>query len=1499
MLTLVIVTNPFSPQDGRTVSQIEYNGTLGELLKENTIDGVDMQATVNGYSVDNDYQIKNGDFVVIYPVVAKGGGKGGKSILGIVAAIALSVVSYGIASGGLLAGIGIQAGTFAAYAAATAVMFLGSSLMGRFMGQKVDVGNYDAENEPTYSWGGVQTMEGQNNAVSLTYGKVKSGGQTIGKFVSTEDNKEYLNWLIACGEGELIITDIKLNDNAVENYENVMCETRSGTNDQAVVPYFNDTYFTKNLSYHMTTVNTWYTDTAQGTATDGLIFKIELPNGLYHGNDHGKFSNNYVDITMQYKLTSSSTWITMAADRINGKSNKAIRKEYRVDNIPSGSYDVRMRVTTFGRDDATRDMHEIYWTGITSIVYDDFIYPCQALIGIRAKATDQLNGTPTLTFMKERSVVWVYNPYSDTYITKDATNPAWACYDFVHQARKLKNTNTNTMEIEVRGAAKELMRYDDFDAWATWCDEKDYHVNIEINNVGEVLELVNQRIAPIGHGLVVRFGTKYGCIYDHVQTPVQMFGMGNIISGTFQEEFLKVSDRANCVEITFTNKDAGYERDVLTIYGDTYDADGYTKTAQMTFDGITDYEQAYREGKYQLYSNKYLLRTVSFECGIDAIACTVGDVVMVSHDVPKWANSGRIYSINGATWVLPIELQDLTKSYRIQWRTVNDNLYTRACTIVSSADGWTTITVSGTIPSDDAPQVGDVFDIAIANIGSKPFVVKSITRAQDFTRSISCIEYNENVYNENYDIPVINYSQWYGEPKNVSNLTAVLTENTDNSGTAKLKCSWDVPDSGGTFTVLISTDGTTWRIVKTNLTGTSCEIDVEANTTYFVKVITLLGVNQSSGSVVGPIYPGGNTLPPATNLVGYTRYRGVKDGEYRYDIHLTWLPPVLSNYQTCDVWYKTNHRQTSQISMTEGVSVNEIGFTKDWEYAGNGYSDFVMNDVVYGDTYRFAVTTRDVLGNHNEPYADGVPTVDVTAAAKSTVPNTPDGFSIEFGEASVVSWKEVSNADIQFYEVRSDTNAGAETGCLLARVTGTSTSVPLTNRTGTLYLFAKSPLGRYSYPAILEYSKTAPPKPTAPTLTAKLGGFSLVAGAIPSGCNGMNIYIDGASLVSVHTVNNVYTYTCDAGIYDVSVAYTDLFGEGEHSLESRVTVKILVDAALLDAQAVTKDKLDSALKTAVDNANQSVTDITALRKSVGDNTAEIVKTNNSVTIVASRVDDNDDDIAALQVQADEISSAVFETTQSGTKVSRIAQNANGISAVVTNVQNINTNLNDSTKARQNYTAIQVMQDGIASKVAMGDVESYLQQDHTGFYIKGSLINIDGTTKIGNNVISKNMIQAGAVTADKMAVDSLSAITANVGSLKGGTITGTQIVGTNFKNSSGSFTVDDSGNVKGINITAGTVTADVIKQAGFKITAVTGLKGTMQASGTGNAARSWLTIPLPAGYGENECIWGAFPTVASTFALNGRKVRCYTAADDDDPNVLRSTNMVLDNWHKGD
>ena len=754
MITLVIVKNPFKPQDGREIKRLEYSGTLQDLLKDNEITNTDLHATVNGFEITETYEVKDGDFIVICPAIEKGGGgkSGGKSILGIVAAVALSVVAFGV--GGLFAsGAGVTPGMWAAgmgawttgsYIAAAAVMFLGSSLMGRFMGGKTDLGSYDTGNqneESTYSWNGVQTMEGQNNAIPITYGKVKSGGQTIGKFVSIADNKEYLNWLVSAGEGELTISDVRLNDNPISNYSGVSLELRSGTNNQSVISNFNDTFFTKSVYRKLS--DSWAQEESQGSATNGLIVDISFPGGLCHINNEGKKENATVVVAIEYKKSGGS-WVSFGGSGFNitASQQSALKRQFYVHGLLTGDYAVRARVVWRSHDETDlRSSTSCYMTGVTSIVYDDFTYPGIALIGIKALATDQINGSPSLTFMKERSTVWVWN--GSSYVTKPATNPAWASYDMVHQARPLINIHTGQWEFEVRGARKELMRYNDFAAWAAWCDSKNLKVNIEITTTGELLDVVNKNIANIGHGMVVRFGTKYGCIYSHKQTPVQMFGMGNIIAGSFEESFLKISDRANAVEITFTNKDADYERDTVTVYGDTYNTDAEQKLAQATFNGITDYRQAYREGMYQLMCNKYQLCTVSFTASIDAIACTVGDVILVAHDVPKWAHSGRVEEVNGTSVKLPCELESgwQSNSYILQWRTVNDNLYSVACTVNSSADGWTMVTLAS-IPSESDPlQKGDIFDLAIANTGAKPFIVNSITRAQDFTRSIGCIEY--------------------------------------------------------------------------------------------------------------------------------------------------------------------------------------------------------------------------------------------------------------------------------------------------------------------------------------------------------------------------------------------------------------------------------------------------------------------------------------------------------------------------------------------------------------------------------------------------------------------------------------------------------------------------------------------------------------------------------------------------------------------------------------
>ncbi len=148
MIKLVIVKNMFDPADGREIRYIDYTDgpvTVQRILDEYGDADVDMQATVNTEVVEPgkaaETTVNDDDMIVIYPVIGGGGG-GGKNILGVVAAIALSVVAFGV--GGLVSQVGwsamgVTAGwTIGGYIAAAAVMFLGSSLIGRMTATDID-----------------------------------------------------------------------------------------------------------------------------------------------------------------------------------------------------------------------------------------------------------------------------------------------------------------------------------------------------------------------------------------------------------------------------------------------------------------------------------------------------------------------------------------------------------------------------------------------------------------------------------------------------------------------------------------------------------------------------------------------------------------------------------------------------------------------------------------------------------------------------------------------------------------------------------------------------------------------------------------------------------------------------------------------------------------------------------------------------------------------------------------------------------------------------------------------------------------------------------------------------------------------------------------------------------------------------------------------------------------------------------------------------------------
>lgn len=318
-------------------------------------------------------------------------------------------------------------------------------------------------------------------------------------------------------------------------------------------------------------------------------------------------------------------------------------------------------------------------------------------------------------------------------------------------------------------------------------------------------------------------------------------------------------------------------------------------------------------------------------------------------------------------------------------------------------------------------------------------------------------------------------------------------------------------------------------------------------------------------------------IPPVTNLTAYNRYRQLADGVSRYDIVVNWTPPTLQSYLQGDVWYKTSNGQAKDLVIKEDTKGSELGFDGEWTFGGSGKDQVVIPQAIVGDTYLIAVCTKDEWGESTSP--DTSPQLKILVALKTEIPNTPDGFGIDFGTVCTASWKEVTNTDVAFYEVRTDQSPGAETSGLLVRTNNLSAILPLTERSGKLYLYAKSAIGKYSAPAILQYNKPIPKNPNPPVLTSTIGGFGLTAEAIPKDCAGMNIYINGTDgEKTIKTENNSYSHTCGAGIYDVSIAYYDLFGEGEKSGESRVVVKVSISKDMLEDEAVSLAKVDALVK---------------------------------------------------------------------------------------------------------------------------------------------------------------------------------------------------------------------------------------------------------------------------------------------------------------------------------
>ena len=564
--------------------------------------------------------------------------------------------------------------------------------------------------------------------------------------------------------------------------------------------------------------------------------------------------------------------------------------------------------------------------------------------------------------------------------------------------------------------------------------------------------------------------------------------------------------------------------------------------------------------------------------------------------------------------------------------------------------------------------------------------------------------------------------------------------------------------------------------------------------------------------------------PGHVSSVRLLELHSINDGVRINSIQVSWVKTTVTNYAKAEVWFRT-------------------ATDKAWEKAGESSgTQFVYSGATTGLTYYIKVVAVNTKGNTAD--FDTAPQASIKIQGSQYIPNPPTQFVLTWDEKGPLwKWLFEPNEYIDFFELRLDQNPGVWNDKRLDSTRETWSRANPGVRSGTAYLYIRNIFGEYSEPAVHEFSKALPQKPTAPQLTSTIDGVRIKMQGLPLGATGYKIHIktkDSTETVEddFYTVNSEYIYFFFIGHITVKYCFVDPLGDGEWSDTSEADCKAGIDIG--QVPTIDYTKFDKFTQDAIDKANNQPSINDDLKKLIDANTNGIHQNEDSITSVVKRVDTAEGTLkthgTAIQQNANSIStiaidvkgnaSAIEQNAKSITAIvedvkgnkASIQANADNITSIVTKVdkqgsaivQNANsitsvvTELNKK-PADCNYSSINQLQDDILLCVKKDGVINAINVSTEGIVIDGKKVHITGDTVFDNNVIV-----GGMIAADSIALEHLKANSVSSAKIQANAITSTKIA-------AGAVTADkiEAGAITAEKLAADSVTSDAI-QAGSVI-----------------------------------------------------------------------------------
>lgn len=578
----------------------------------------------------------------------------GKSAIRILALVALAWFTMG--SGLMAAGAGQVGGLggflgfngFVAYAINVGAFMLGSMVINKLL-PPPGASSYGGSNPgTTYSLQGARNRARQFEPLGLLMGQVRVAPDFAAQpYAWFEGDDQYQYIQLHAGLNVHTVDQLKIGTTDIASYADVTV-TRTGfaSGNTTMMAWESVDTVAAGLLDAVTAPGAWL---ERNSSPNTARLQVDMVGQLQYINSKGNPERYTCDVDMEYRLLPSGAWLPLVGSsstvQLANSTTKPLRRTI-TRNVTPGQYAVRMRKVTKNVA-LNQAANTIEWAALKSYQADGTATVARQVVGIRIKASGQLNGVlDQVTWLATSTPCAVWT--GSEWVVQTTSNPG-ALYlqfcrgHFAPDGRLLWGIGKPTDQIDIEGLK----------GWMVHCAAQGYtfdHWWDRAVSRGDVLDA----IAAAGLAARSYHTGKLGVVYMASGQAIEaVVTMGNIKRGTMRVDYA-TRMTAEELEVASPERTNGWLPATLRVL-----APGVTvprETARLSPPGVTTQAGRLLAARVAMAQTIYGRKSVSWEMDLEHLTFRRWSLVALSHDLTQWGHSGRLQAAVNAAGTITLHL---------------------------------------------------------------------------------------------------------------------------------------------------------------------------------------------------------------------------------------------------------------------------------------------------------------------------------------------------------------------------------------------------------------------------------------------------------------------------------------------------------------------------------------------------------------------------------------------------------------------------------------------------------------------------------------------------------------------------------------------------------------------------------------------------------------------------------------------------------------------------